>query len=372
MKLFLLTGFCLIALFPKAQTNVLANLQLVYPANLTYDSLLVKDANGKSVSPTSKANDGGKITNMYELNVGSITDGSFSIYFGGSSSGVNDTLYFESRGKDLGAELMDSFALRDRINFKLNNVYNFEDLYKSYTQYYNLQMQKYDAALKGGNNENLARNQYLLQAGFDFVRENVTNPWSADLFSVYVINPPLFRVGYEEANQFYLKYLRPAISDSGRTRFVEEKIEALKHILDAGNRAPTFSATSIDGKLINNKTLAGKNVLLVFWATWCGPCMEEVPDLKQIHEEYKGDNLEMVSVSLDSDSLKMVNVVNEKKLDWVQIFNNKSMLETFRINPIPNVFLIDEKGVILYNSFGKESPTGMAELKALLKQKFKH
>jgi thiol-disulfide isomerase/thioredoxin len=179
-------------------------------------------------------------------------------------------------------------------------------------------------------------------------------------------------VHYKEANQFYTKYLKPKIKDPKARIYVEEKIELLKHSLDAGNRAPAFSATSIHNQLINNKTLSGKNVLLIFWATWCGPCMKEIPDLKQINEEYKEDNLDMVSVSLDSDSLKMINVVSEKKLSWIQIFKSKSMRESFRINPIPAMFLIDEKGLIIFNSVSKESGQSIADLKSVLKQKFKH
>lgn len=355
----------------KAQSNLYANLRLIYPANLTYDTLLIKDAKGKTVSETTKAMPGGKMINTYLINVGSINVGSFSIYFGGSSSNVNDTLYFQSRGKDLGVELKDSFALRDKIDLELVNVFNFEKLYNNYNQYCDLRMQKYDTAVKTNPSQNISRQEYLLKAGFDFVRENVTNPYNVELFSVFIINPSQFNVGYAEANQFYIKYLKPAIQNSRARKFVEEKIEALKHSLIAGNQAPSFSAHSINNKLINNETLLGKNVLLIFWATWCVPCMQEIPSLKQIHEEYKDDNLVMVSVSLDSDSLKMITEVNEQKLDWTQIFNSKFMLGSFRINPIPATFLIDEKGVIIYNSISSESGNNLAELKSLLRRKFK-
>jgi len=114
-------------------------------------------------------------------------------------------------------------------------------------------------------------------------------------------------------------------------------------------------------------------MLLTFWATWCEPCMKELPYLKQINEKYKGDNLVIISVSLDRDSIKMANMVKEKKLNWVQIFNNKSLLELFRINPIPAIFLIDEKGVIQYNSINRDNETADLEiLRSLLKEKFKH
>jgi len=372
MKFFLTVSLCVLCAISSAQKKIYAKLQLIYPVQLTYDTLLIKDSKGKAVSEMSTLSQEGKTISTYSINVGSITDGSFSIYFGGSLSKVNDTLYFESHGKDLAIELKDSFALRNRINLRLRNVYNFDVLYNRYTEYCASQMHNYDSLFKNISDNTLSRQQYLLKIGFDFVKNNVTNPFSADLFSVFVINPPFFYVGYKEANEFYTKYLKPTIKDPKVRSFAENKIEKLKHSLDEGNKAPLFSARSIHNQLINNEELSGKNVLLVFWATWCGPCMKEIPFLKQINEEYKGDNLVMVSVSLDTDSLKMVNVIKEKKLDWMQIFNNRAMIESFRINPIPAIFLINEKGIIIYNSISKESGTEIADLKLALKQKFKN
>jgi hypothetical protein len=69
----------------------------------------------------------------------------------------------------------------------------------------------------------------------------------------------------------------------------------------------------------------------------------------------------------------MAKVINENKLNWIHLFNASSMTETFRINPIPAIFLIDEKGMILYNKLNRENETDNLEiLTALLKQKFKH
>src|SRR5690606_8639985 len=101
-----------------------------------------------------------------------------------------------------------------------------------------------------------------------------------------------------------------------------DRMERLKNSLKEGTKAPFFSARSIQGASINANYLSGKNVLLIFRATWCGPCMEELPYLKQINEEYKGQNLQMISVSLDRDSLRMAKVINENKLNWTHIFNS--------------------------------------------------
>lgn len=371
MKFFLVISFCTVCITSSAQKKLYASLQLVYPGELTYDTLLIKDSEGKMVSEKSKLTSGEKTVNTYLINVGSITEGSFSIYFGGSSSKVNDTLFFLSSGKKLLIEIEDSFALRNHINFKLRNVYNFDELYKRYNQYLSFQTRKYDSVIKRNPNHKLSQHQYFLKAGFDFVKKNVGNPYSIDLFSVFIINHS--NVKYDEAYQFYTKNLKDNIHDPKTRKFVEDKIEKLKQSLDEGNKAPAFSARSIDHKLINSDSLLGKNVLLIFWATWCVPCMQEIPYLKEIKKEYKGDNLVIISVSLDSDSTKMANVVSEKKLNWVHIFNNRPMIESFRINPIPAIFLIDEKGVIIYNSINSGNGLDNLErLKFLLNQKFKH
>jgi thiol-disulfide isomerase/thioredoxin len=373
MKYILILTFCILYITSAAQKKIYAKLQLVYPIELTYDTLLVKGSKGEVLFEISNTISEGKKISTYRINLDSNMQSSFSIYFGGSVSAVNDSLYFLSDGKNLLIELKDSFALRNRIHFRLKNVYNFEELYDRYNKYYNFQMQKYDSLIKNNPAYPFSEQQYSLKAGFNFVKKNLNNPYTIDLFSVFVINPPYFNVEYSEANKFYIKNLKNKIKDVSTKMFVEDKLEKLKQLLYEGRKSPSFSARSIEGKLINSSSLSGKNTLLIFWATWCPPCMKEIPYLKQINEEYKGDGLAMVSVSLDRDSIKMAKVIIENKLNWIHIFNSSSITKTFRINPIPAVFLIDEKGVILYNKLNRENETDDLEiLRSLLKQKFKH
>jgi len=375
MKFIISICFCILSLASTAQKNYYATLRLVCPMQLAYDTLLVKNSEGKVVSETSALTREGKNIHTYLINVGSITEGSFSIYFGGSLSEVNDTLFFLSHGKDLLIEIKDSFALRDRINFKLRNVYNFNELYKRYNQYCDSQMQKYFSLIKPIPDNKLSEQQYSLNVRLDFVKKNKNNPYTIDLFAFYVLSSHSTtpNATYSEINSFYIKNLKNNIKNAKFRTLVESKIEHLKQSLNEGSKSPAFSARSIDNKLINSNTLLGKNILLTFWATWCEPCMKELPYLKQINEKYKGDNLVIISVSLDRDSIKMANMVKEKKLNWVQIFNNKSLLELFRINPIPAIFLIDEKGLIQYNSINRDNETADLEiLRSLLKEKFKH
>lgn len=373
MRYLLLLTFSALFLNSTAQKAPYAKLQLIYPVKLTYDTLLVTGPKGEPLSKISGNAREGKRVCTYLINLDPKKQGSFSIYFGGSLSAVNDTLYFLSNGNDLSIELQDSFSLRNHIRFKLKNVYNFEQLYDQYNRYYASKMQEYDSLVKNNPAYPLSSQQYSLNAGFDFVKKHLENPYSVDLFSVFIINPPFFHVDYNRANEFYVKYLKDKINNTNTKLFVEAKLEKLKESLKEGTRAPYFWGRSIRGKLINSSSLSGKNVVIIFWATWCGPCMKELPYLKLINEEFKKDNLVMVSVSLDRDSTKMAKVINENKLNWIHLFNAGSMTETFRINPIPAIFLIDEKGVILYNKLHRENETDNLEiLTALLKQKFKH
>lgn len=273
MKFFLLTTILILSnITLQAQNNSFANLELIYPQKQTYSTIIVKDGDGKIIAPTNKANKDGKVINTYRMNQRTLKPNYFSIFFGGSTTAINDTLSFRSQGRYLSVELKDSFALRNHLYFKFKNVYNFEELYERYNKFYITQMKNYDS-LSGANSDSSKKSKYSLQTGFTFLKKNLTNPYSFELFSIFIITNPISKVQYEEANEFYKKYLENKTKDAQLKAFVENKISALQVSLKEGSKAPLFSSVSADNQLINNESLSGKNSLLIFWATWCGPCM---------------------------------------------------------------------------------------------------
>lgn len=362
--------FCIAFLVAGAKKKNLATLHIVYPAYFIYDTFLVKDNDNNIIFPQSKSTKGAMKMEVYLIPIQKSAESSFSIYFGGCPNAVNDSLFFLGLGNNLQIEIKDSFALRDNINLKLLNVYNFEELYSRYVGYLNSQMRKYPHSA-GNSNEDFRR-EYSLKTKFDFVKKNLGNPYSIDLFSFFVIDPRDYH-DYDVIKKFYQKNLKDRIKLTKIKNSIESKIEHLKQSLDEGNRAPSFSTCSIQNQVINNELLLGKNVLITFWATWCAPCIKELPALKAISKEYKQDSLITIGVSLDHDSLKMVNFIRERNLDWQHIFNDNTMLDVFRINPIPAMFLINEKGMIIYNSAnrGGETPD-LKILRAMLRQIFMH
>jgi thiol-disulfide isomerase/thioredoxin len=128
--------------------------------------------------------------------------------------------------------------------------------------------------------------------------------------------------------------------------------------------------TALDGREVDIAKLRGKVVLVDFWATWCGPCIAEFPNVKDVYERYKDKGFEIVAISLDSerDRQKLIDMSAEKGVTWPQHFDGKGwkneFAEKYSIRGIPAMFLIDKEGRIASdNARGKRLE---AEVKRLL------
>lgn len=118
--------------------------------------------------------------------------------------------------------------------------------------------------------------------------------------------------------------------------------------------APNFRTKDFLGKKIKLEKLRGKYVMLVFWATWCPPCMEEIPLLKQLNVKYRSNELEMIGISADHDYDKFKEVVKSENLNWKQVYGDINIPKIYGVNFYPTIFLLDKEGTIVYSS--KEDP----------------
>ncbi len=126
-----------------------------------------------------------------------------------------------------------------------------------------------------------------------------------------------------------------------------------------------FKAVDIDGNKIELKKLREKYVLLQFWASWCSPCIDEIPILKEIYLKYN-KNVEVIGITSDIDSIKFNSTLKKLDIKWKQIFRNTSIINKYGNKPIPSLYLIDQKGVIIFSSWEDK----MSKLLEILAAKF--
>ncbi|WP_353720119.1 TlpA disulfide reductase family protein [Dyadobacter sp. 676] len=126
--------------------------------------------------------------------------------------------------------------------------------------------------------------------------------------------------------------------------------------LTKGKKAVEFVATDIHNQTIDLKNFKGKNVLITFWATWCAPCIEEFPKIKELRSSYPADSLEFIFVSLDADPKKYRAALQKYDLPGLHIYNDIEVLKKYGVLAIPQVYLVDKKGTISYSRADQADP----------------
>lgn len=151
----------------------------------------------------------------------------------------------------------------------------------------------------------------------------------------------------DAARQTY-QTLAEAFPNSGD---LGERVKAELGRLDrVGKPVANVEAQDLGGKTIRLDGLKGKYVLVDFWATWCGPCLVELPRLQEAYRKLHDSGLEIVSVSLDETRSAVVDFVKVRQLPWIQFHNGTAgadLVEAFGVTSIPASYLIDPEGTII-------------------------
>jgi thiol-disulfide isomerase/thioredoxin len=131
----------------------------------------------------------------------------------------------------------------------------------------------------------------------------------------------------------------------------DKMLEAKKiqSALAVGEEFPTFAEKDLEGKALSLADYKGKVVLIDFWATWCGPCIAELPNVVAAYEKFRDQGFEVIGISLDSDRDALVNFTKEKKIAWPQYFDGEGskLAMKYGIQSIPTTFLLDRGGKIV-------------------------
>lgn len=157
--------------------------------------------------------------------------------------------------------------------------------------------------------------------------------------------------GNEHAEAIY-NGIMSLTTDSATIASLTDKIEKIRK-LKTGMESPSFTYQNIEGQTISLSDLKGKYVYIDVWATWCGPCLREIPALKQLESDYHDSHIEFVSISIDvaDDFDKWQNMVADKKLQGIQLFADKDwqsdFVKAYAIDGIPRFIVIDDQGNIV-------------------------
>jgi len=124
--------------------------------------------------------------------------------------------------------------------------------------------------------------------------------------------------------------------------------------IKSNKKAPDFSLTDLNGKGVEIKQFKGKVIFLNFWATWCGPCKEEMPSLEVLHRQFKEKNFVLLTISVDYEGIKPVQeFINKHQYTFPVLLDPKGeTLDLFEVKGIPTTFLIDKKGKMVGKAIG--------------------
>jgi len=227
-------------------------------------------------------------------------------------------------------------------------------------------------ALKGKNRDSL---QLVFENGYSIYRKemneirlNYFKAHPASFVSLLLL-PEIaeYSQDYKLTDSLY-NSLSATVKSTQSAKIINDRLEGERK-LAIGAIAPEFSQTGTDGKLIKLTDFRGKYVLVDFWASWCGPCRQENPNVVKIYNDYKGKNFTILGVSLDRPGSKAawLKAISDDNLTWTHVsdlnfWKNEAAL-SYNVTSIPQNFLLDPQGrIIAKNLRGEDLKSALAEI----------
>jgi peroxiredoxin len=223
--------------------------------------------------------------------------------------------------------------------------------HKALTDDYAKIVSKYEDARKtGSDGEEYRKMMDSIQNGEISLYKNFikTNP------SSYVTPAVLISLSYEmepDEIESAVNGLDTALVALPEIQNLKERVKIMKSV-GIGQNAPDFTLNDPDDKPVTLSSKFGPKLLLVdFWASWCGPCRQENPNVVKVYNEFHKKGFDIVGVSLDREKTDWLKAIKDDKLTWTHISDlqywNSAAAKLYAVNGIPANFLLDETGKII-------------------------
>ena len=200
----------------------------------------------------------------------------------------------------------------------------------------------------------------MAEATTNGISQNITNA-----VGIYLLKNNYYSMSVEELEPIVAQ-IPAALTDEGIAS-IKDKVEKLKATA-VGQKFTDFEMQTPDGKAVKLSDYVGKGkvVLVDFWASWCGPCRRELPNLVEAYKKYRNKGFEIVGVSLDRDAEAWKNGIEKLDITWPQMSDLKYWdcegAKLYAVSSIPHTVLIDGEGIILARGLhGEELQEQIAE-----------
>lgn len=281
-----------------------------------------------------------------------------------SVEGINEKSYFILEKGDITVEInKDSLFLN-----KMGGTYNNEQLseFNASTMQIQKKMRDFQTANNATMKEAMQKNDTAtinrLKKVFLPMRDEVRKEMNANAEKYMSSHPKSFITAIllesfigapfmdgKKLEEYY-NNLDPELKKTTVGKSIEKKLADLKNV-NVGRRAPDFSAPDTTGKKVSLNESLNAITIIDFWASWCGPCRQENPNMVALYKEFHSQGLNIIGVSLDKDASAWKEAIAKDGLEWTQVSNLKywddPIAATYGVKSIPATFVLNQYGVVV-------------------------